>query len=124
MSYALVPGRPGDATREGLRFTCPSAATRGRCVEPLVRVEPDGVVVSAVKLADDGSDDIVVRLRGSGCPGAGPPRARLPGGLGDVTDLLERPLPAADGPAPALRGGGVDLACGRSRSSPAVPASR
>jgi len=113
MNFALVPGADLlDATREGLRLNLPERRVPGDAVvEPLVRAEPDGVVVSAVKLADDGSDDIVVRLyEALGARVRGRLELGFPAASVTVTDLLERPLPAADGPAPALRGGGVDLA--------------
>lgn len=60
---------------------------------PLVAVDDDAVVVSAVKLADDRSGDVVVRLYESH---GGRARARLTTGLDldgvTVCDLLERPL--------------------------------
>jgi alpha-mannosidase len=79
-------------------------------VEPLVRIDgddADGVVISAVKLADDGSGDVVVRLyEALGARAA----ARLDLGFAASgvaeTDLLERPL----GDAPALDGTTVELA--------------
>jgi alpha-mannosidase len=93
--HALVPGASvGDAVREGYRVNLPERRVPGDAdVVPLVAVDEDAVVVSAVKLADDRSGDVVVRLyeaRG------GRARARLTTGfdLGGVTvcDLLERPL--------------------------------
>jgi alpha-mannosidase len=76
-----------------------------------VRVDRDGVVVSAVKLADDGSGDVVVRLYEA--LGA---RATVRLDLGftaaavTTTDLLERPFdhaPAFD--APTFDGTAVEL---------------
>ncbi len=59
---------------------------------PLVEVAQDAVVVTAVKLADDGSGDVVVRFHESR---GGRTGATLTAGfeIGDVTvaDLLERP---------------------------------
>jgi alpha-mannosidase len=112
MGFALVPGADlADATREGLRVNLPERRVPGDAVvEPLVRVDHDGVVVSAVKLADDGSGDVVVRLYEALGARA---RARLelgfPAASVGVTDLLERPLPDAEGHAPVVDGGGVDL---------------
>ena len=57
-------------------------------------VDDDAVVVTAVKLADDGSGDVVVRLYEAH---GGRARATLTAGFAvadvTVTDLLERPLP-------------------------------
>ncbi|MFE5187896.1 alpha-mannosidase [Streptomyces sp. NPDC056628] len=94
--HALVPGAGiGDAVREGWRINLPERRlTGGREVAPLVTVDRDAVVVTAVKLADDGSGDVVVRLHEAH---GGRVRATLRAGfeVADVTatDLLERPLP-------------------------------
>ncbi|WP_217184878.1 glycoside hydrolase family 38 C-terminal domain-containing protein [Streptomyces sp. AC495_CC817] len=51
------------ATAEGIALNAPATAVRGaREVEPLVSVSGEGIVVSAVKLAADGSGDVIVRL--------------------------------------------------------------
>ncbi|WP_344075117.1 alpha-mannosidase [Nocardiopsis metallicus] len=62
--YALAPGAEiGDAVREGYRMNLPVREVPGRsAVEPLVAVGDPGVVVESVKLADDRSGDVVVRL--------------------------------------------------------------
>ncbi|MFB8756917.1 alpha-mannosidase [Streptomyces nigra] len=94
--HALVPGAGiGDAVREGWRINLPERRLAGaREVAPLVTVDRDAVVVTAVKLADDGSGDVVVRLHEAH---GGRVRATLTAGfeVADVTatDLLERPLP-------------------------------
>ncbi|WP_017555700.1 alpha-mannosidase [Nocardiopsis baichengensis] len=101
--YALVPGAAvADAVREGYRINLPErTAERGGSVAPLVRVEEDGVVVEAVKLADDRSGDVVVRLyeargaRASTRVGFG-----FDAGRPARVDLLERPLEGAAGPVP------------------------
>ncbi len=68
-------------------------------------VDGDAVVVSAVKLADDGSGDVVVRVYESL---GGRARARLAAGFAvasaSVCDLLERPREPA-----AVDGDGVLL---------------
>ncbi|WP_329123587.1 alpha-mannosidase [Streptomyces sp. NBC_01353] len=93
--HALVPGASvGDAVREGYRVNLPERRVPGDAdVVPLVAVDDDAVVVSAVKLADDRSGDVVVRLYESH---GGRARARLTTGLDldgvTVCDLLERPL--------------------------------
>ncbi|AZH80055.1 alpha-mannosidase [Microbacterium sp. Y-01] len=51
------------ATAEGIRINSLPTVIRGaREVEPLVEVSGEGIVVSAVKLADDGSGDVIVRV--------------------------------------------------------------
>ncbi|MBQ1084685.1 glycoside hydrolase family 38 C-terminal domain-containing protein [Nocardiopsis sp. B62] len=62
--YALAPGAEiEDAVREGYRINLPVRELPGDAVvEPLVTVDDPGVVVESVKLADDRSGDVVVRL--------------------------------------------------------------
>ena len=118
MRYSLVPGATiDDAVREGYALNLPARIVEGAGheVEPLVRVSSGSggsggsVVVSAVKLADDRSGDVVVRLyeaRGGRAAATLTPSFALAGV--DETDLLERPVPAsamtgADGDAVSLR---------------------
>ncbi|WP_460105358.1 alpha-mannosidase [Streptomyces sp. YKOK-J1] len=99
--HALVPGAGiADAVREGWRINLPERRVSGAHeVAPLVAVDDDAVVVTAVKLADDGSGDVVVRFHEAY---GGRARATLTAGFEVtgvmVTDLLERPT--AEGPAP------------------------
>ncbi|MEV0621034.1 glycoside hydrolase family 38 C-terminal domain-containing protein [Nonomuraea sp. NPDC050404] len=92
--HALVPGAEiGDAVREGYAINLPERRVPGGApVEPLVTVDDDAVVVTAVKLADDESGDVVVRFYESR---GGRARATLRTGfpVAEVvtTDLLERP---------------------------------
>ncbi|MFJ1830496.1 glycosyl hydrolase-related protein, partial [Streptomyces sp. NPDC088178] len=84
----------GDAVREGWQFGLPERRVPGSAVvAPLVSVDHDAVVVTAVKLADDGSGDVMVRLHEAH---GGRASARLTTGFplagARVTDLLERPL--------------------------------
>ncbi|MGQ4388457.1 alpha-mannosidase [Streptomyces sp. SAS_270] len=109
--HALVPGAGiGDAVREGWRTNLPERTVTGKAsaVAPLVSVEQDAVVVTAVKLADDGSGDVVVRFHESR---GGRTRATLTAGFElaavTVTDLLERPL--ADAVAPERDGDRLTL---------------
>ncbi|MFF8646320.1 alpha-mannosidase [Streptomyces sp. NPDC015345] len=99
--HALAPGAAiGDAVREGYRINLPERRVSGGAeVAPLVTVDNDAVVVTAVKLADDGSGDVVVRFHEAY---GGRARATLTAGFEaasvTVTDLLERPLPDASAP--------------------------
>ncbi|MFK0104297.1 alpha-mannosidase [Streptomyces sp. NPDC091217] len=107
--HALVPGAGiGDAVREGWRINLPERRVTGAHeVAPLVTVDDDAVVVTAVKLADDGSGDLVVRFHEAH---GGRARATLTAGFAVadvmVTDLLERPT---DTPAPDRAGDAVSL---------------
>lgn len=51
------------ATAEGIKLNAPAQLVRGANeVEPLVSVTGEGIVVSSVKLADDRSGDVIVRV--------------------------------------------------------------
>ena len=110
-SYALAPGvTTGGAIAEGHALNLPLRVTGGvpaTSSPPLVRLDNPDVVVESVKLADDRSGDVVVRLYESR---GGQARAVLgtgfPLGLAQVTDLLERP----SGAPPEQRGDMVTLA--------------
>ncbi|MGW2410281.1 alpha-mannosidase [Streptomyces sp. NPDC001739] len=108
--YALVPGAGiADAVREGHRINLPERRISGAtAVPPLVAVDDDATVVTAVKLADDGSGDVVVRLHEAH---GGRATAVLTAGFelaGAVaTDLLERPW--EDGPALDREGNSVRM---------------
>lgn len=108
--HALVPGAAiGDAVREGWRINLPERRVSGaREVAPLVTVDQDAVVVTAVKLADDGSGDVVVRFHESR---GGRTKVTLTAGfeVGEVTvtDLLERPL--TDAASPSRDGARISL---------------
>lgn len=104
LRFALAPGASvGDAVREGHWINLPERTVRGggEAVAPLVRVDDDQVVVEALKLADDRSGDVVVRLYESH---GGRAHAVLAAGVPVTsvteTDLLERPLD--DAPAREL----------------------
>ncbi|MER6123562.1 glycoside hydrolase family 38 C-terminal domain-containing protein [Streptomyces sp. NPDC001795] len=93
--HALVPGATiGDAVREGWRINLPERRLTGAHeVTPLVTVAEDAVVLTAVKLADDGSGDVIARFHESR---GGRTRATLTADFEVAavtpTDLLERPL--------------------------------
>ncbi|WP_255770394.1 alpha-mannosidase [Pseudarthrobacter sulfonivorans] len=106
--------RPGagiaDAVEEGYRTNlAPRLVRGGHAVEPLFTVDNRALVVEAVKLAEDGSGDVVVRLYESlGQRSAGVVQANFPVQDVQATDLLERPL---DPPGVSLAGqGAVSLA--------------
>ncbi|MGW4650471.1 alpha-mannosidase [Kitasatospora sp. NPDC004289] len=106
--HALAPGATvGDAVREGYRINLPERRITGAAdgVAPLVTVDQEAVVLSAVKLADDGSGDVVVRLYEAHGTRA---TARLSTGFplagARLCDLLERPTGEA-----ATAGDAVEL---------------
>ncbi|MEV0204400.1 glycoside hydrolase family 38 C-terminal domain-containing protein [Streptomyces sp. NPDC050788] len=97
--HALVPGATiGDAVREGYRTNLPERRVTGSVAEvaPLVRVDHEAVVVSAVKLADDHSGDLVVRLyEAHGGRAHATVHVEAEGAAVEqavLVDLLERPL--------------------------------
>ncbi len=85
-----------DAVREGYRLNLPVRPVSGSGpVEPLLAVSSDAVVVEAVKLAEDRSGDVIVRLYEAH---GGRAKAQL-STVFDVdavveTDLLEREIDA------------------------------
>ncbi|MFJ3669825.1 alpha-mannosidase [Streptomyces sp. NPDC090106] len=106
-TYSLLPGASiEDAVAEGYSLNLPlRVADAAGAPEPVVSVDGDGVTVEAVKLADDGSGDVVVRLYESrGGRATGVLRTGFPLAGAEVTDLLERPLgegeAAVDGAVP------------------------
>jgi alpha-mannosidase len=101
--YAFVPGASlADAVREGYRINLAEREVPGgAAVAPLVSVDSAAVVVESVKLADDRSGDVVVRLYESlGRRAAVRLRAGFPLASAVTVDLLERRQ--ADGERPAL----------------------
>jgi alpha-mannosidase len=95
VNHALVVGAGiGEAIEEGYRINLPERVVTGADgVEPIVAVDNDNVVVEAVKLADDQSGDVVVRLYEST---GGRSRATITPsfvvGAASEVDLLERHL--------------------------------
>lgn len=92
--------RPGagiaEAVEEGYRTNLAPRVVRGaKPVEPLFTVHNPALVIEAVKLAEDGSGDVVVRLYESlGQRSTGLLSANFPVRDVYVTDLLERPAEA------------------------------
>ncbi|MDQ6752084.1 MAG: glycosyl hydrolase-related protein [Actinomycetota bacterium] len=95
--------RPGasiaDAVEEGYRTNLVPRVVQGaRPVEPLFTVFNAALVIEAVKLAEDGSGDVVVRLYESfGERSIGRVNANFPVKSVQVTDLLETPVERAAG---------------------------
>ncbi|MFD7135537.1 alpha-mannosidase [Streptomyces sp. NPDC059894] len=107
LTYALLPGASiEDAVAEGYALNLPlRVADAAGAPAPVVSVDGEGVTVEAVKLADDASGDVVVRLyecrggRARGVLRTGFPLAGV-----QITDLLERPLDDARDGAEAQAG--------------------
>jgi alpha-mannosidase len=117
LRYAFVPGAQiGDAVREGYLINLPERHADGAAapVGPLLAVDNPAVVVEAVKLADDQSGDVVVRLYESlGGRASARVTAGFPVAAATLTDLLERPLAedgrSGDGQVDVSAGGEVAL---------------
>ena len=64
IEVGLVIGADAEiATAEGIKLNAPATVVRGgNEVEPLVSVTGAGIIVSSVKLADDRSGDVIVRV--------------------------------------------------------------
>ncbi|MDP4505602.1 alpha-mannosidase [Nonomuraea turcica] len=98
MTYALVPGAAiGDAVAAGYALNLPLRVTSGGAAPtppPLVTLEGTAACIEAVKLADDQSGDVVVRVyEALGGRATTRLRASFPVTGVTITDLLERPLP-------------------------------
>ena len=95
MSVSLRVGASiADAVNEGYRINLPLRVVRGgHAVEPFLTIDNPAVVIESVKLAEDRSGDVIVRLYEAHGSRA---RARLNVSFGYrelvQTDLLERPL--------------------------------
>ncbi|MET4621750.1 alpha-mannosidase [Arthrobacter sp. 2762] len=97
LELSVRPGAGiGDAVEEGYRTNLkPRYVTGSKPVEPLLSVSNPALVVEAVKLAEDGSGDVIVRLYESlGQRSAGVVRANFEAHGVLATDLLERPVEA------------------------------
>jgi alpha-mannosidase len=96
--HAVVAGADvAEAARAGYGLNLPLRRRRGTPVEPLVRIEGGTAYVEAVKLAEDGSGDVVLRLYeplGARTEVTVVPAFETSGA--HVVDLLERPLAGGD----------------------------
>jgi alpha-mannosidase len=109
MTYSLLPGASvADAVEGGYALNLPLRVVDGTAAEPtapLATLDGQAAAIEAVKLADDRSGDVIVRLYESlGGRAATTLRPGFPVAQAHVTDLLERPMadeqpiePDADG---------------------------
>jgi alpha-mannosidase len=97
-TYALLPGATiDDAIAGGYALNLPLRVAPGAAAPALVSSDAPAVTIESVKLADDRSGDVVVRLYEShGGRAATTLHTSFPVAEAIATDLLERPLP--DGP--------------------------
>lgn len=98
MRYGFVPGAAVlDAVTHGYDINLPSRRQAGSPVEPLVRSDNATVVIESVKLADDTSGDLVVRLyEAVGARASATVSVNAPVHHAREVDLLERELPNAE----------------------------
>jgi alpha-mannosidase len=91
-SYALLPGADiGAAVAEGYALNLPLRVTAGHGTRPAPLVRVDGAIVEAVKLADDRSGDVIVRLyEPLGGRASAAVRPGFPVAQAQIVDLLER----------------------------------
>ncbi|MFI6004169.1 alpha-mannosidase [Streptomyces sp. NPDC051366] len=111
LRFSLAPGAGiGDAVREGHALNLPERVVSGAApVAPLLTLDNDAVVVEAVKLAEDRSGAVVVRLYESrGGRATAVLTAGFPLSAAVESDLLERPLSGTAVGAPT-RSGAVPL---------------
>ncbi|NUP50550.1 MAG: alpha-mannosidase, partial [Catenulispora sp.] len=114
-THAVVPGAAiGDAVREGRILNTAEAGlgggpADGSVVEPLFTIDDDAVTASAIKLADDRSGDVVLRVYESH---GGRASALVTPGFDvsgfEICDLLERPI-SREGVSVTAEGAGVRL---------------
>jgi alpha-mannosidase len=92
-TVSLRPGGIPEAIRDGSAQHLPLRRLTGAPVEPLLTVSDPAVVVEAVKLAEDRSGDLVLRLSESlGGRAAAEIRTTVGWDSVEATDLLERPI--------------------------------
>ncbi|MGW3750236.1 alpha-mannosidase [Streptomyces sp. NPDC005134] len=92
--YALAPGAEvTDAVRAGLALNLPLRAAVAPVVPSLITTGHPAVTVESVKLAEDRSGDVIVRLyESAGGRATTTLRVGFPVVQAQITDLLERPL--------------------------------
>jgi len=93
-TVSLRPGGIPDAVVDGYRQSLPMRPLRGAAVPALVAVSHPAVVIEAVKLAEDDSGDLVVRLyEAHGDRVSATLTTSIEWDAVEATDLLERALP-------------------------------
>ena len=93
-TYAVLPHGPtlADVLAEAWALNLPPRPTAGEPRPSVVAADHDGVVITAVKAADDASGDLVVRFHEAfGGRARGHLRFGVPVASAVVCDLLERP---------------------------------
>jgi alpha-mannosidase len=94
-TVSLRPGGIPEAVADGYRQSLPPRPTHGTPVAPLIAVSDPAVVVEAVKLAEDGSGDLVVRLyEAHGDRSTATLTTSIDWDAVEATDLLERAVQA------------------------------
>jgi alpha-mannosidase len=109
MTVSIRPAASiADAVEEGYQRNLRPRAVRGSTeVEPILTISDPAVVVEAVKLAEDRSGDVVVRIYESlGAKASTTITAGFPFSTAVRTDLLERELPIEH---PILSGGSITM---------------
>lgn len=109
-TVSLRPGGIPEAIADGYRQSLPPRPVRGTPVAPLLDVSNPAVVVEAVKLAEDGSGDLVVRLyEAHGDRSAATLMTSIDWDDVSATDLLERSVQTTAVTAVAPRRVELDL---------------
>ncbi len=94
-TVSLRPGGIPEAIEDGYRQSLPPRPLHGTPVEPLVATSDPAVIVEAVKLAEDGSGDLVVRLyEAHGDRSSVSVTTTIDWDAVEATDLLERAVDA------------------------------
>ena len=108
-TVSLRPGGIPEAVADGYAQQLPPRVIRGNSVEPLLRVSDPAIVVESVKLADDRSGDVIVRLyEAYGNRSSATVRTSFGWSEAIPTDLLERPI-EGDAVCAVSPGSHVDL---------------
>ncbi|WP_217167744.1 glycoside hydrolase family 38 C-terminal domain-containing protein [Streptomyces sp. AC512_CC834] len=95
-SVSVRPGGIPDAVADGYALQLPPRTAPGTAVEPLLEVSDRAVVVESVKLAEDRSGDLVVRLyEAHGNRSRATVRTAFSWSEAVATDLLERAVDSA-----------------------------
>ncbi|MFG6444325.1 alpha-mannosidase [Microbacterium sp. P07] len=93
LAVSLQVGEVGDAVQAGYRLNLPVRAIAGAAVDALVETVSGSFVIEAVKAADDGSDDVIVRgYEALGSRGRAVLRAGFALRAATQADLLEREI--------------------------------